>query len=155
MSDSGLAWAVAAIAAGAAIYYYNQTDAPEAVSEAVYTPLRPVGTIPVTTIKSGSVWTIEASTVTGNRSSRMGWVRKDHSKDTTTAQRETRELWTVDCNTGGYRILSRVSYTPNDAVSSSFSFEAEEAALEYAIPGTNGEAVKLTLCQQGFDTPLR
>jgi hypothetical protein len=122
-----------------------------AVSNLTVTPIRPTGLIPITTLKNQTSWWLEADTVKGSRTERLGWVLHDHKDDKKTPYRTSKELWLVDCEKDAYRILSFVSYRPNGEVGSNFEISAEKAEVSYAVPSSNGASVMRKLCQPSFD----
>jgi hypothetical protein len=113
--------------------------------------VRPTGLIPITTLESGTSWWLEAETVKGQRTERLGWVLHDHQNDKKTPYRTSKELWLVDCEKDAFRILSFISYKVNGELGTRYETPADKAEVSYAVPSSNGAAVMRKLCQPVFD----
>lgn len=116
-------------------------------------PPRPAGLIYITELDSGTVWRVDADSVTGPRTARMIWKTADHSKDRSTAARETQTLYRANCDTSAYRTLKIVQYGKDGKLINSWGAEVLIDADDYPPPGSNIAAVIRAGCDSGFDPP--
>ena len=116
-------------------------------------PIRPTGMIAVTTDQDGIVWQLDADSVSGGRQNRQGWLYYDysHRKQPRGRTRSARELQLVDCETGGSRKLSYLSYDAKGNSLFAESLEQKDAKVSYYPPQTLGSKIVTALCQRGFD----
>jgi len=123
-------------------------------SSAAESPIRPTGSIYVTKVDGGSVWRVDADSVSGGRNSRHFWLTSDHSNDKTVAARETVYLYRTDCETGAFRTLKAVQYDKDGKLVESWAPGTFTDKDDYATPGSNLAAATKIACQPGFDIPV-
>lgn len=112
---------------------------------------RPFGFIDATTTETGTVFKLDANTVKGPRTARVGWSLLDHAKDKKTTARTTRELIWTNCETGEIKTLARTTYDKAGKVTSTATFGLDDAKSEYYPPYTIGAAVPREMCEKTFD----
>ena len=150
----GCVVAFLAVAAGGYWLFnkYEIRERPEVVEIAPPLPsVRPTADIYVTTLDTGEVWSLDAGSVKGPRQKRIGWIVADHTKDKTTAARETKTAYQVDCDTGAYLTLGVVQYDKANKVLRSLGQEDFGKEPSYPPPGTVIETAINTICLPGFD----
>lgn len=131
--------------------WWKEDDAAPVVPQPTYSA-RPTGLQYLTVTKSKTELALDADSVRGERSSRRAWVVSDHKKDTTTVARETKELYTVNCDLGSYRNPSIVQYDAKGATILSWDeSEDDEAKTRHAIPGTIGNTIVNAICDSRYD----
>jgi len=119
----------------------------------LYSP-RPTGELYVTTNSGGTRLSLAAETVRGERSARQGWIVSDHANDKSVPQRQSKELWVVNCETTAFRTPSYVSYDKDDKVLHSINETKEQSEnVRFPAPDTIASAVVDALCTSRFDPP--
>jgi hypothetical protein len=153
----GLLYAIGILAAmgWAAIWAFNhyeirrKDEPPKTV--ALPHAARPTGMITLTTTKEGFVFQLDADSVRGPRTARLGWETIDRSKDKTADYKDSKTLLQVDCSTTAVRELSVVYYKKDGKVLSSHDTDPKDAKVKYFPPDSNGGAVIAQICAAEFD----
>ena len=139
---------------GGGWWVWNHYEIRERESETPELPMpayRPTGHIEVTSFENGTVWRLDADSVTGPRDARQVWIVADHSKDTSVPQRETKTLYRIDCDTTAYRTLSVVEYGADGKVTGNWGADTFADEENFPPPGTHISAVVAEGCRPGFD----
>ena len=93
--------------------------------------------------------------VSGPRDKRLAWVRADHSKNKKVKARQTLTLFTINCDTSGYRTLSVVDYDKEGKLLEQWGEKTFGEDYSYAPPGSNIEHVVQGACLSRFgQTPI-
>lgn len=108
---------------------------------------------PLASLDNGTVWRMVWGSVKGPRDARLAWVRADHSKNKSVTARETMTLYTVNCETTGFRALSIVEYDKDGKVLGQWGDEILSKDYDYAPPGSYIENVVEGACLPRFDPP--
>ena len=152
-------WVFVLALAGAAWWWFTNDDADEGTNTPLEnfteTPKLPLPDEPmrVTANEEGTVYLVDPSTVTGSRDSRRGWLTLDHSNDTSTQARTSRELIWTNCDTGEVKTLARVVYDPEGGILYSRDYEFAEAATRYFAPSMIGSAAPALMCDDDWAWP--
>ena len=104
----------------------------------------------VAAMDNGTVWYLDTKSVRGPRDKRAVWVKADHSLASSVPHRKTMELYSVDCNTTGYRSLSIVQYSKDGKVVGEQDFQNPPQL--YAPPESNISNVVDRACDRRFDS---
>jgi hypothetical protein len=151
--------AVAALLGGG-WWLYNKYEIRERESEA-YPDLiepapivtRPTGQIELLELSNGSVWRLDAASVSGPREARQLWVFSDHTKNSTVEARETQTLYRVNCDTTAYRVLKVVDYDKDGKPLGMWSSEDFSKTEDFPPPRSNISYVVNRGCDPAFDPP--
>jgi hypothetical protein len=151
---SGLVWTVILIGGAAYLWnrYVSEPDTPPVI-ETVAKPQRPAGLIPVTRFEAGTIWRLDADSITGPAEARQAWVIADHTEDKTVTKRETKTLYRIDCNTTAYRTLSSVEYDSKGGSLNSWKEADSGKGADFPPPGSNIAAVIDIACNDAFSLP--
>jgi hypothetical protein len=113
----------------------------------------PTGFVDLTVLNTGTVWRLDAATVSGPRTARRAWVTADYSKDQSVAYRVSKSLRLVDCETGAVKELAFIAYDSEGKVQLSDEYTPEEAKSHYYPPETVGASVPAEVCKPIYDGP--
>lgn len=120
----------------------------------LYKPYEPYPDGPLATLPDGTVWRMVWGKVKGPREARLAWVRSDHTKNKKVAARETMTLYTINCDTTGYRTLSIVDYDGAGKVLKSWGESVFTKDVSYPPPESYIENVVEGACLPRFDPPI-
>lgn len=155
-SDGDWFWPLAGAALLAWFAYdkwWKAPDAPPHPPLPIPSPSDPYPEGPLATLNDGTVWRMVWSKVHGPRDKRLAWVRADYSKNAKVKAREQLTLFTINCETSGYRTLSVVAYNKDGEVLNSWNESVFGKEYSYAPPGSNIDAVVEAACLSRFDPP--
>lgn len=152
MSGNGDAFFLGLVVLGCGLFVYSKvTEKPKETPKAVTVPpppllpatppVRPTGQVYLTTTKSGSVWSLNADSVKGDKRHRIGWVSMDYSKDKTVSSRSGRTLYSVDCETTATRTLSSIEYDKEGAANRTLDGKPEDPPTYYPPESIAGGVV--------------
>lgn len=161
MSSSDDDWgclALAAVLAFGGWWAYNHYEVKKRVPEALLAPKpttmpRAIGWVELSRDDKGGIWSANADSVTGPRNARAVWTMIDSRSDKkrTTSWAMTRELYQINCDTGGMRSLSLVAYNAKEKVV--FHEDRPDAKSEYYPPQSFGAGWSKFACAKTFDEP--
>lgn len=118
-----------------------QADAP---------PPRPTGQVFITQLKNGTIWRLDADSVKGPRSKRIGWLIQDHSGNKSEPARRSSEIYIVNCETTAFTVPRRIDYD-KDGVSMGSMYGSDQES--FVPPESNGGRVVAEICDHKFDEP--
>jgi hypothetical protein len=106
------------------------------------------GWLPIASTVHGSIWSIDPDRLKTVGDKRQAWVEIDHSKDRTVRWRRSLRLFSFDCATERYKMLSYVNYDSYGKVVSSNSITDYGFSIGYEpiIPESMVEAVFQVAC---------
>lgn len=124
--------------------------APALTGEAAPIPSRrPTGLVQITTLANGTIWSLMADDVAGERKSRIAWVEEDHSANKTASYRTAKTLYKIDCETGQNQTLQIVAYKKDGTFFQRWTNFSKTP--DYAVPGSVMAAVVREACNIAFD----
>ena len=148
--------AIAIFAGWWAYQHYEIKKRDPLTLESLPVPNKPhlTGWIEVARDEKGGIWSANADSVFGPRNSRSVWTmvdaRTDKKRKTSWAM--TRELYQINCETGGLRKLALVAYDAKELVV--FHENQPDAKPEYFPPGSYGAHWSEFACDQIFDNKV-
>lgn len=123
---------------------------PEAIA-APLRPFRPTGLIEIGELDGGTIWRLDADSVTGPRAARQAWVIANHAKNSGVVARESKILYRINCDTTAYRTLSSVDYDKDGKVIGSWGEETFGDKDDYPPPQSYIAHVVDEACDEAFD----
>lgn len=156
--DWGLIFTLACVAA-AGWWLWNKYEIVERAEKAsppipLATPAadkRPTGSVFVTELDDGSVWSLNANSVRGPRDKRIGWVVSDNTKNKKVSSREVQTLYQVNCENTGFRTLTVIEYGKEGKVLNNWREEVFSKDNDFAPPTSNMGSVISLMCGKEFD----
>lgn len=113
--------------------------------------VRPIGQLQIGTDAADANWTLDADSVHGPRTKRLGWVAivSSPKEKIKTDVRNSVNLYQINCETTATRILSGVGYDAKGEIV--FHSEIPDSTDKYFPPKTLGGMVVEALCMPSFD----
>jgi hypothetical protein len=104
--------------------------------------------LPVGTSTNDSIWFMDGGRVKSSGGKVHAWVKIDHSKDRSVTWRESKRLFSFDCTTEKYKMLSYVNYDTYGKVVASQSFSDSSYGIGYEpiIPESMVETIGDVAC---------
>lgn len=112
---------------------------------------RPTGWIEIGTLENGSVWRLDADSVTGPRKARQAWITEDHSNNKSEKARSAQTLYRINCETTAYRALSMVFYDKDGRVLRTLAEKELGQQERFAPPRTFAASIVEAGCHRGFE----
>lgn len=105
----------------------------------------------VTGTDSGTRWLLDTQSIKGGKDARVSWVKEDHSADRSVPFRKTMVLYSMNCTTTGYQVLSILKYDKSGKVQQSADYQ--EPQTVYAPPESRIASVMGEACKDRHDPP--
>lgn len=124
------------------------------VDQAPVAVIRPAGLIQISAMPDGTVWRLDADSVSGTKDMRQAWVREDHSKEAGATYKEVAVLYRVNCQTTAFQTLKRIYYDATGQVQFSMSGAVLGKDPDYAPPNTYLGTVVSEACRPEYGSPV-